>query len=181
MQQALWTAASSFWQTSFRQRSVEGPLLLELVRSSCGADAWRQQYLQAGLTDHSLALSHGEAADDAFSASGSSIGAEGASNKADGDRTNWLSQMALESEASSNAPGPWRADQPSCWQHLTGTQFSTSALRLPALVRHTQGTCRADQPLGSKWHSTAEEPVGLWQPSEGAGNSRPSAAFQQRV
>ena len=70
--------------------------------------------------------------------------------------------MALESEASSNEPG--RADQPSCWQHLTGMLLSTRPLRLPALYRHTQGTGRAGQPLGSKWHSTAEEPVGCGSP-----------------
>ena len=149
--------------------------------SNFAAGAWQQQYLQAGLADNSLGLPEGDAvkaAVDAFAAFSSSPGFDGASSMAEEDRDGWLRQMALESEANSDAPGPWQADQPSRWQRLTGVP--TSPLRLPASDMHAQGTSRADQPLGSNSRSTAEGPVGLWQPSEGAEYSRPSAPFQQR-
>lgn len=151
--------------------------------SDFGAGAWQQQYLQAGLADNSLGLSYGEAVRAAAGASaafGSSPGADRASSEAEGYRDRWLSQMALESEANSDTPGPWRADQPSRWQRLTGALPPTSPLTLPALDRHAEVTSKADQPLGSNSHLDAEEPVGLWQPSEGAEYSRPAAAFQQR-
>ena len=147
--------------------------------SNFAAGAWQQQYLQAGLADNSLKLSDGEAAAGTFAASSSNPGADGASSTAEEDRDGWLSQMALESEANSDAPGPWQADQPSRWQRLTGALLPTSPLRLPASNMHAQGTSRADQPLGSNSRSTAEGPVGIWQPSEGAGSSCPSAALQQ--
>ena len=151
--------------------------------SSLEAGAWQQQHLQAGLADNSLGLSNGgavKAAAGASAAFSSSPGADGAGSTTEEDRDGWLSQMALESEANSDAPGPWRADQPSRWQRLTGALLPTRPLVLPASDRHAQGTSRADQPLGSNWRSSAEEPVGLWQPSEGAGYSRPAAASQQR-
>lgn len=151
--------------------------------SDFGAGAWQQQYLQAGLADSSLGFPDDEAVTAAAGASaafGSSPGANGASSVAQGFQDGWLSQMALESEANSDTPGPWRADQPSRWQRLTGALPPTSPLTMPALDRHAEGTSKADQPLGSNSHLAAEEPVGLWQPSEGAGYSRPAAAFQQR-
>ena len=52
--------------------------------SSCGAGACQQQYLQAGLTDHSVALTDGRLSLTAGALAASGSSAEGASTEADG-------------------------------------------------------------------------------------------------